>query len=96
MVPGAVSSVVQGIVYLDIDATALACIDAFEAGHYVREQVVVVDDAQRRLDCWAYVVRSDFAHILTEQTWTADWFAKHGLAKFLDRYAGFNDHPRDV
>ena len=89
IVAGEPETRVAGIVYFNLDDEALARLDTFESDLYEREPVVVTGSDERSWECWAYIVPSRSASLLTDDKWTAEWFERNGLANFLNRYRGF-------
>lgn len=82
---------VPGLLYLDLDAAALARLDAFEGPEYIRQTVTVTCDDGRELAAEAYIVPAENRHLLTNEIWTAeDFLARGHLAKFIARFSGFN------
>jgi gamma-glutamylcyclotransferase (GGCT)/AIG2-like uncharacterized protein YtfP len=83
-------SVVNGVLYLDVNDSALARLDRFEDDFYMRESVTIecADGVRRAAD--AYIVPNENRHVLTEEPWTRELFvATRGLEKFVARFAGF-------
>ena len=92
--PGIVAKVdgdgVEGLVYLDVDATSLKLLDHFEDGFYRRVAIDVdcVDGERRVAEC--YVVPSEARGVLTDEPWLAGEFVARGdLARFMAGFAGF-------
>jgi gamma-glutamylcyclotransferase (GGCT)/AIG2-like uncharacterized protein YtfP len=93
--PGIIASdatcVVEGLVYLDIDAASITKLDAFEGDFYERQTIAVtcVDGSELSPEC--YVVPHAMRHALTAEPWTAAEFVARGdLQRFTDKYAGFD------
>jgi gamma-glutamylcyclotransferase (GGCT)/AIG2-like uncharacterized protein YtfP len=82
---------VRGVVYLEVDDTALARLDRFEDDFYERQTLWIdCDDGQRRA-AEAYVVPDRNRAVLTEEVWNgADFVAQGHLAEFVQRFAGFS------
>jgi gamma-glutamylcyclotransferase (GGCT)/AIG2-like uncharacterized protein YtfP len=84
------ADVVQGVVYLDVDAAAVARLDQFEDDFYRRETVALQCDDGRICDADTYVVPPEKRGILTEEPWSRDEFVARGdLQRFIARFAGF-------
>jgi gamma-glutamylcyclotransferase (GGCT)/AIG2-like uncharacterized protein YtfP len=84
------NTVVDGILYLDVDEPTVARLDRFEGELYVRPSVTIAcaDGRERIAD--TYVVPPQHAEILTAEPWTRDWFLSSGsLEEFLQQFAGF-------
>jgi gamma-glutamylcyclotransferase (GGCT)/AIG2-like uncharacterized protein YtfP len=88
IVPGRISAVVKGILYLDISAEDMARLDQFEGSIYLRQHVQVSTE-NNIFAADAYVLRHEYRHLLSRKTWCPEEFEKTGLAKFLDSYSGF-------
>jgi gamma-glutamylcyclotransferase (GGCT)/AIG2-like uncharacterized protein YtfP len=82
---------VRGVVYLDVDAAAVARLDRFEDDFYERRTLWIdCDDAQRRA-AEAYVVPAERRAVLSDERWDRDAFVARGhLAEFIERFAGFS------
>jgi gamma-glutamylcyclotransferase (GGCT)/AIG2-like uncharacterized protein YtfP len=81
---------VEGVVYLDVDATTLKLLDHFEDGFYRRQPIAVdcVNGERRIAEC--YVVPAEERGVLTVEPWSAAEFAARGdLARFMAGFAGF-------
>ncbi len=78
--PGALT---RGVVYEDIDATALARLDRFEGDEYQRQPVEVrLADAQT-LEAWVYVIRPELHEAMSSTPWDRDRFERYHLASWL-------------
>ena len=84
---------VAGRLYLDLDATALARLDAFEGEEYQRCELSVRAEDGRSLRAWTYLYRPEFAHRLAPGDWDPQRFAQEGKARFEARYVGFDLVP---
>lgn len=80
---------VEGILYLNVDATDLGQLDAFEGEYYARIGVTV-DTANGLLNAQVYVLKPEYRHIATEQPWDVRYFRDHGILRFMNQYQGFN------
>ena len=84
------SCVAQGLVYLEVETTALAQLDQFEDDFYARELVTIACSDGHERKAYAYIIRDEERHVLTNQRWSADEFTARGdLARFIARYGGF-------
>jgi gamma-glutamylcyclotransferase (GGCT)/AIG2-like uncharacterized protein YtfP len=84
------ADVVQGVVYFDVDAAAIARLDQFEDDFYRRIVVPVRCDDGRICDAEAYIVPPENRGVLTDELWLRDEFVARGdLQHFLARFAGF-------
>ncbi len=81
---------VPGVLYLDVDADAIARLDRFEDDFYERRSITVACDDGRQLAADAYILPEESRHLLTDEPWTAADFTSRGdLDRFVARYSGF-------
>ena len=88
MVPAA-GSVVEGLLYLGLPASAWPRLDAFEGDEYRRSEVEVELPDGRRLKAWTYVFKPEYAARLGEGEWDFARFLETGKARFEAQYLGF-------
>ncbi|MDZ7748150.1 MAG: gamma-glutamylcyclotransferase family protein [Halofilum sp. (in: g-proteobacteria)] len=80
---------VDGLVYEDVDAAALARIDAFEGELYRRERVCVEPhDGDGPLQAQTYVVRPRWRSALRDRDWDPEAFAREWHAAYLREFGG--------
>lgn len=88
--PGIVSagrrSKVQGRLFSSLNADILARLDAYEDEFYVRREVTLLDAEGNPVESQAYVVPERFAHILSREPWTLEWFEKQAMDNYLFRH----------
>ena len=89
MLPGPVSSKVEGVLYLDIDAEDLARLDQFEGSIYDRRDVQVMTDNNSHA-AQAYVLNDSYRNLVSEQEWDPEKFQDEGIHQFLGGYFGFD------
>lgn len=89
IVPGRISSVVEGILYLDISAEDMVRLDQFEGSIYLRQHVQVSTE-NNIFAADAYVLRHEYRHLLSNEPWYPEEFEKTGMMRFLDSYSGFD------
>ncbi len=94
MVPAA-GGLVEGVLYLDLPATAWPRLDAFEGDEYCRSAVEVELADGRRLTAWAYVFKPEYAARLGEGEWDFARFLETGKARFEALYMGFDTLGRE-
>lgn len=92
MVPRTGASV-PGIVYRDLDATALVRLDAFEGPDYLRTLVTLRLADGANLSAWAYVYRAELADRLLPGDWDFAHFERESKARFEARYVGYQAIP---
>ena len=86
--PGIVSAIndsVDGIVYHDIDTTALQRLDEFESNVYERKEVLVTLENNQQLTAYTYVMSREYEYLLTNRAWDIEVFNKKHLAIYLKR-----------
>ncbi|MCK9984367.1 MAG: hypothetical protein AzoDbin1_00839 [Azoarcus sp.] len=96
--PGMVSAAragVQGVLYLDLPASAWPRLDRFESEEYERRQVVVRLQDGRVETAWTYVFRPECAGRLVDGEWDFERFLRAGKASFTAQYVGFDDRGGD-
>lgn len=74
---------VEGVVYLDVGAGALARLDYFEGTEYVRESIRVATETSE-LIAESYVVPAACRDLLSQDPWNPDDFFRQGLKSFLE------------
>lgn len=77
------ASSVEGKVYLDVDAAAIARLDYFEGPEYVRRKIDATLADGSTLAVEAYIVPAEKRHLLTDVAWSFDDFAEHRRERFL-------------
>lgn len=80
---------VDGLLYRELDATALARLDVFEGPQYRRESVTVTLADGRREVAQAWVFRDALDHLLEDGDWDFDTFLRERQGRFRRRYTGF-------
>ena len=80
---------VNGILVLGIMTPDIIVLDRFEGEYYCRKKVKVVSENGEEIDAETYIFREVYRDLLTKEEWDVDNFRKHGIDRFLDRYAGF-------
>ena len=81
---------VPGVLYRDLDITALTRLDAFEGEQYRRETVVVTLGNGATIAADTYVIQAEYASLLLPRDWDFDAFLAGGKSRFQARYLGFN------
>jgi len=80
----------DGVLYLDVDPSSLARLDAFEGAFYDRVRVSVETAEGERMEAEVYVVAPHHRHRLSARAWHLDDFRRDHLAAFLASYHGFS------
>ncbi len=74
---------VDGVVYIDVDAEALARMDAFQGNRFEREEVTVESEAGAWLEAEAYCLKLRRRKVLSVDDWDEDVFRDNHLKKVL-------------
>jgi gamma-glutamylcyclotransferase (GGCT)/AIG2-like uncharacterized protein YtfP len=85
MLPAMSSDQVCGLVYFDVDGPALDRLDKFESELYERCAVAPVLAGGQALECQAYVLPERHARYASDEPWTAEWFERQALQRYLQR-----------
>ncbi len=80
----------DGVLYLNVDPSSMARLDAFEGTFYDRARVEAETTEGERLKAEVYVVAPAYRHHLTAEAWHLDDFRREHLAAFLASYHGFS------
>lgn len=80
---------VDGVLVIGIMPPDINVLDRFEGEYYCRKKVKVVSENGEKIDAETYIFREVYRGLLTKDEWGVDNFRKHGIDRFLDRYAGF-------
>lgn len=86
----ATDALVTGVLYRNLDATALARLDAFEGEQYQRQTVEVALADGSRVAADTYVIKAEHAALLSAEDWDFDAFLAEGKRRFESRYLGFS------
>ncbi len=82
VVPEADGSV-DGVLWRDVDGTALERLDDFEGDLYTRDALTVTGGGRKR-DAFVYVVKPDCAHLLSAEPWSEEAFRRDELTAYLE------------
>jgi gamma-glutamylcyclotransferase (GGCT)/AIG2-like uncharacterized protein YtfP len=80
---------VDGLVYLDVPASAWERLDRFEGEMYARRAVSIEIDSGGRLTAETYIVRPGYVDRLEEAEWNFAEFLNSGKSKFRAGYVGY-------
>lgn len=89
IVPGPITSTVDGVLYFNISRDDLLRLDSFEGSYYTRQAVQIHTDNNIFIG-EAYVLSLNYRHIATTDTWDPERFGDEGLDKFISTYFGFD------
>jgi gamma-glutamylcyclotransferase (GGCT)/AIG2-like uncharacterized protein YtfP len=73
----------SGVVYLDLEAAAWACLDRFEDELYERARLTVAVEGRGELVAFGYVVPPARRHLLGSEPWDLETFRRRHLAAFM-------------
>jgi gamma-glutamylcyclotransferase (GGCT)/AIG2-like uncharacterized protein YtfP len=79
------NSGVAGLVFRNIDHDTLARLDDYESDFYQRLEVIATLSNSESLACHAYVLPEHNRDAAGAETWNADEFTVHSLARYLQR-----------
>lgn len=79
---------VEGVLYRGLSPQAMERLDSFEGAQYLRQEVQLQTEAGSCL-AMAYVIKPEYSHLLTDETWSYADFLAVGKARFLEAYVGF-------
>jgi gamma-glutamylcyclotransferase (GGCT)/AIG2-like uncharacterized protein YtfP len=83
------NSSVEGLVYFDISVRALGFLDEFEGSYYQREAVQAVCADGTAIAAQTYVLRDQFAALLSEEDWNLGDFLQRDKPLFQHKYGGY-------
>lgn len=82
------AEVVSGLLAFDVDELSLEALDRFE-GEYYERLPVVVNASGNPVSAWTYVIRDEYAHLMTDEPWDLQRFRTHFLQRFMFTYPNF-------
>lgn len=80
---------VDGVLVSGVMPPDIIVLDRFEGEYYRRKKVKVVSANGKGLNAETYVFREQFRGLLTKAEWSLDDFRRHGIDRFISKYAGF-------
>ena len=89
--PGLIKSAdssVNGVLYDQVGASSLQLLDRFEGEYYLRRSVTVGTERGGDQPAETYVIRPEFEHLLTRETWDGELFRQSHLKSLLQSYQG--------
>jgi len=81
---------VDGVVYLNVPASAWERLDRFEGEMYARRTVSIEMDSGGWLTAETYIVRPEYVDRLEEDEWDFSEFLSSGKSKFRAGYVGYH------
>lgn len=83
---------VDGVLYSEVSPAAVRKLDLFEGEMYSREEIRVrITGDSQTVKAMAYVVKQEYEHMLTQQSWDFDSFLENGKKLFENNYYGFGE-----
>lgn len=89
VIPGPITSSVEGVLYLDIQKEDLLRLDSFE-GSFYRRQTVQIQTDNNIFAAEAYILDPSYRHVLSDETWDPKRFEAEGIQSFISSYFGFD------
>lgn len=85
------SDSVEGLLYRNVSGDALARLDQFEGDLYRRQPIEIEGKHGHMQTAEAYVIKPEYAHLMSHDEWTMSWFQDRGKAAFVGEYRGFSN-----
>ncbi len=85
----------DGIVYFDLDESAVCRLDIFEGEMYDRTRVRVLLADKTAMDACTYVLRGPYRSMLSREEWSLEEFKKKDQPDFIRTYFGFGAISKD-
>ena len=82
-----------GCVYTGLTPTAWQRLDDFEGEYYDRQPIRVQTTNNQTMTACTYILRSEYAHILTDEEWDFERFLADGKRTFESAYKGYQTLP---
>lgn len=76
---------VPGRVFSGLDSEILGRLDAYEDGFYERIEVTLLDRRGNPVESETYVIPEKHREILSNETWSLDWFRERAMAEYMAR-----------
>ncbi len=81
---------VPGLLYRDVGAEDLQLLDDFEGMYYRRDAVTLLTESGNPVEAQTYIIRAEYAHLLTPKPWSPEAFGNDGIHRFMRHYGGFD------
>ncbi|WP_027859304.1 gamma-glutamylcyclotransferase family protein [Marinobacterium jannaschii] len=75
--------VTPGLLYKNISEEDLTLLDEYEGELFQRNKVTVLTDDGNRAIAWSFVIKPQYAHLLSNQGWNWEQFIEEGLASYV-------------
>jgi len=80
---------VEGVVYFDVDDTHVHRLDLFENEYFYYRTAVSLAVGKKMVHAEAYVIKSEYRQVLSNEEWDFENFKKHHQQVYLDQYSDF-------
>ncbi len=85
IIPTAEKTIIDGLIYFDVDEESLNLIDIFESYFYDRTLVEVKDESEQSYKAYAFVLNKAYHDVLSDEPWNEAVFRHLHLDKYLNR-----------
>ena len=82
-------TLIEGVLYLDVDSDSVKRLDDFEGEWYVRTPVTIRTSGGFLLRAQTYVFKKEHRHLLSSEGWDVKTFEIKDLQTFIREYPGF-------
>ena len=89
LVPAGMDEFVDGILYFGVGAGDRLRLDRFEGGCYAKKTAVCHLPDKASVSAQVYVFRPEYSSIVSEESWSPQWFGKVGIHRFMRSYEGY-------
>lgn len=76
---------VPGRVFSGLDVEIFERLDAYEDSFYERVGVTLLNRRGNPVESEAYVIPERHRDVLSDDSWTLDWFREHAMAEYMAR-----------
>ena len=80
---------VKGVLYFNVDPTALMRLDNFEGEYYERSEVSVQTESNTIVSAMTYIIKPQYRQLMTGTAWSYEEFLHTGKRQFEMHYVGF-------
>lgn len=82
-------SSVDGVVYFNVSTAAVERLDKFEGFLYERTETAVICDDGKCVEIHTYIIRTGYAHQLSDIDWSYEKFLSNDKQLFQGAYSGY-------
>ena len=91
IIKGNSDDIVNGVVYFDVYDDDIMRLDHFEGEIYFRESVSIKLDSNDKISAYAYTIKPEYSHVLSDKDWDVNEFSQNGIKRFISKYSGFKE-----